>query len=88
MSSISFNKEQLAGAFSEFGNLKSTCENNLKTIEGCLTEIDGLWKGPIHDSANTDKINAIDNMKKAKSILDSMQGSIETLSTNASKVTY
>ena len=60
----------------------------IKTIRECLDTIDNNWTGPEHDNAAQDKKNAEENMDKAVTTINSMNGAIAKLSTNANKISY
>ena len=85
---ISFSKEKLATALQNFDEIKDSSVNFITKIEEELEIIETNWKGPEHDEASSDKDNAIQNLKKAKDMLNSMSLSITQLNTNAKNVSY
>ena len=85
---ISFSKEGLASAASDFGELQSKITTNINVILSSLETIDSNWSGPEHSSAASDKINAEENLRKAEETINNMNEALSKLSTNASNVSY
>lgn len=85
---ISFSKEQIKLAFENYDNIVTTSLEYIKNIEDSLSIIETNWSGPEHDLAINDKINAEENLNKAKEMLSNMSNSISQLNINASKVSY
>lgn len=85
---VSFSKEGLASAVSNFDEIANTISEEIGKIRASLEIIDSNWKGPEHDSANSDKQTAESNMQEALNILSNMGTGVTALSDNAKKVSY
>lgn len=88
MSEISVSKSGLQEATQQFEGICTNILANIKTITESLEIIDRNWTGPEHNNAAADKKNAEENMDKAIATINSMNGAIAKLSTNANKISY
>ena len=88
-SGISFNKEGLAKAKSNFDTIQAALVKQLNDIPAIVEEINGYWTGPTKvEAVNTDCKTANDNMDTAKATLESMQKGVGVLAENAQQVYY
>ena len=85
---VSFSKEGLASAVSNFDEIATTISDEIGKIKANLEVIDNNWKGPEHDSASYDKSTAETNMDEALNIISNMSSGVTALSNNANKVSY
>ena len=85
---ISFSKEGLASAASEFSDLQSKIDSEITKIVSSLEIIDSNWSGPEHEAASADKANAENNIQTARETIKNMNGALSQLSINAGNVSY
>ena len=88
MSEISVSKAGLEEATGQFEEICKNILSQIQVITDSLGTIDSNWSGPEHNNAVQDKKNAEDNMEKAINTINSMNGAIAKLSTNANKISY